>query len=336
MKDYIEYPYDPDTDDSDKMLASMFLEDDNRNGNIDSAQVDTLSEANDSLLNQLGGSFKDKQLFSSLQHYLSEIGKISLLTREEEIALANRISQGSDQARRIMILANLRLVVSIAKNYRRSRVSLMDLIEEGNLGLIHAVQKFKPEFGCRFSTYATAWIKQAIHRSLTDQGRTIRIPLHMVELIKKYFRQNKEMRKELNQEPSSKQIAEKMGISLKQVEFIKSMLMGMSSMDQALGDHSSYELHESIPDESVIGPDDYMDTHLKNTRLKEFLNGLPEQEKTILKFRFGFEDDTPQTLAEIGKTMGISRERVRQIEQKALARLKHRMTYNNSELAMFQ
>lgn len=337
MNEYLEYPLDVSEPAPDGELASLFMSpEEEPEESTEVAFPVELEEADDELLDQLTEQLRDHQNYSSLQHYLAEIGRIPLLCRESEVELAGRIAQGDDSARRIMIMANLRLVVSIAKSYRRGKVSLMDLIEEGNLGLIHAVQKFKPEFGCRFSTYATAWIKQAIHRSLTDQGRTIRIPLHMVELIKKYFRATRELRKKLDQEPNLEQIAERMHISLKQVEFIKGMLQGVTSMDQALGDESTFELHESIPDESVIGPDDYLDRHLKNARLLELLEGLPDQEQAILKFRFGFHDDVPKTLAEIGKALNLSRERVRQIEQKALARLKHRMTYSCEDVFAFR
>jgi len=331
MDDCFEYPVNLDAAPPlGSSLASIFL--DNGKGNK-SAESEITSQP---LLDQIEERFGNRKSSTSLQRYLAEIGKIKLLSKKEEIELADRIAQGDLKARGTMIQANLRLVVSIAKNYRRSKVSLMDLIEEGNLGLIHAVQKFKPEFGCRFSTYATAWIKQAIHRSLTDQGRTIRIPLHMVELIKKYFRSVRELRKTINQDPSSEQIAEKMEISLRQVEFIKSMLHGVTSMDQALNEDSTHELHESIPDTTSMGPEDYLENRMKNARLLEYLDGLPSQEKTILKFRFGFFDDKPHTLADIGKRMGLSRERVRQIEQKALSRLKHRMTYSSSELFVFR
>lgn len=335
MDDYLEYPVNPDESPSDGTLASIFLDNENQK-DAEKKGGNKSNDANENLLNQLDEQLQNGRLYSSLQHYLAEIGKIDLLTREEEVELACRIADGDEKARRRMILANLRLVVSIAKNYRSSKVSLLDLIEEGNLGLIHAVQKFQPEYGCRFSTYATAWIKQAIHRSLTDQGRTIRIPLHMVELIKKYFRATRHLRKKYNQEPTPEQISERMKISLKQVEFIKSMLNGVTSMDQALGDDTTFELHESIPDNSTLGPEDYLDRNLKNERLLEYLEGLPEQESTILKFRFGFVDDVPRTLAEIGKKMGLSRERVRQIEQKALARLKHRMMYSPNDFFIFR
>lgn len=329
MEKYFELPYNSEEESGSAALESIFID------NSDPPDLDSVDESpkeeliDDDFVNQLTNDISERGNYSSLQHYLTEIGKIPLLTREDEVRLAKRIAKHDDQARRRMILANLRLVVSIAKSYQRGNIALMDLIEEGNLGLIHAVHKFKPEYGCRFSTYATAWIKQAILRSLSEHGRMIRIPLHMVELIKKYFRVTRECRSEFNCEPNPEQIAKMMGISVKQIEFIATMLKGVTSMDQALGNNSTAELHESIPDHTIEYPDEMLDRKMKNTALLEFLDSLPEQERTILQFRFGFIDGAPQTLAQIGEHLGLSRERIRQIEQKALTRLKHRMVYNS-------
>ncbi len=329
MEKFLEIPFNSEEETGIKALETVLMSDpktQKTNGELSSTKK---GSAGTEAQNQFPQNVTDRTYFSSLQHYLTEIGKIPLLSREDEITLAHRIANNDEQARRQMILANLRLVVSIAKNYQRGNIALMDLVEEGNLGLIHAVHKFKPEYGCRFSTYATAWIKQAILRSLSEHGRMIRIPLHMVELIKKYFRVTRQLRMELDRDPTFDDIAEVMGISRKQIEFIASMLKGVTSMDQALGNNSTAELHESIPDESIEYPDEMMDRKLKNTALLEFLDSLPEQEKTILQFRFGFIDGAPQTLAQIGQQLGLSRERIRQIEQKALSRLKHRMVYNS-------
>jgi len=262
----------------------------------------------------------------SVRLYLREIGKIPLLTSEEELALAHRVVAGEQLAKDQMAEANMRLVVSIAKRYVGRGLDLLDLIQEGNTGLLRAVEKFDPDKGFKFSTYATWWIRQAITRAIADQARTIRIPVHMVETINKLLRTQRRLTQELNREPSNEEIAAAMEIEVDKVEHIMKIKQDISSLDASIrDDEEDSVLADFIEDEDTISPEESATNQLLKEQVKEMLNGLTEREQKIIKLRFGLEDGKSHTLEEVGQEFAVTRERIRQIEAKALAKLrKHR------------
>ncbi len=255
--------------------------------------------------------------------YLKEIGKIPLLSFEEEIELAKRMEEGDTDAKERLAEANLRLVVSIAKRYSGRGMQLLDLIQEGNLGLIKAVEKFDYRKGYKFSTYATWWIRQAITRAIADQSRTIRIPVHMVETINRMIRTSRQLVQDLGREPTTEEIAEKMGISAERVEELRQISLEPVSLESPVGDEEDSHLGDFIQDENMAAPADEAAYSLLREQLEEVLDGLSEREKLVLKLRFGLEDGRPHTLEEVGKQFHVTRERIRQIEAKALRRLRH-------------
>ncbi len=262
----------------------------------------------------------------SVRLYLREIGKIPLLTSEQELALAHRVVAGEQLAKDQMAEANMRLVVSIAKRYVGRGLDLLDLIQEGNTGLLRAVEKFDPDKGFKFSTYATWWIRQAITRAIADQARTIRIPVHMVETINKLLRTQRRLTQELNREPSNEEIAAAMEIDVDKVEHIMKIKQDISSLDASIrDDEEDSVLADFIEDEDTISPEESATNQLLKEQVKEMLNGLTEREQKIIKLRFGLEDGKSHTLEEVGQEFAVTRERIRQIEAKALAKLrKHR------------
>jgi RNA polymerase primary sigma factor len=262
----------------------------------------------------------------SVRLYLREIGKIPLLTSEEELALAHRVVAGEQLAKDQMAEANMRLVVSIAKRYVGRGLDLLDLIQEGNTGLLRAVEKFDPDKGFKFSTYATWWIRQAITRAIADQARTIRIPVHMVETINKLLRTQRRLTQELNREPTNEEIAAAMEIEVDKVEHIMKIKQDISSLDASIrDDEEDSVLADFIEDEDTISPEESATNQLLKEQVKEMLNGLTEREQKIIKLRFGLEDGKSHTLEEVGQEFAVTRERIRQIEAKALAKLrKHR------------
>ncbi|CAN5381342.1 RNA polymerase sigma factor RpoD [soil metagenome] len=262
----------------------------------------------------------------SVRLYLREIGKIPLLTSEQELALAHRVVAGEQAAKDQMAEANMRLVVSIAKRYVGRGLDLLDLIQEGNTGLLRAVEKFDPDKGFKFSTYATWWIRQAITRAIADQARTIRIPVHMVETINKLLRTQRRLTQELNREPSNEEIAAAMEIDVDKVEHIMKIKQDISSLDASIrDDEEDSVLADFIEDEDTISPEESATNQLLKEQVKEMLNGLTEREQKIIKLRFGLEDGKSHTLEEVGQEFAVTRERIRQIEAKALAKLrKHR------------
>jgi len=262
----------------------------------------------------------------SVRLYLREIGKIPLLTPEEEFALANRVVRGDLDAKDKMAEANMRLVVSIAKRYVGRGLDLLDLIQEGNTGLLRAVEKFDPSKGFKFSTYATWWIRQAITRAIADQARTIRIPVHMVETINKLLRTQRRLTQELNREPSNEEIASAMEIEVDKVEHIMKIKQDIQSLDASIReDEEDSVLGDFIEDEDVDSPEDVATSQLLKENVKDILGILSEREQKILKMRFGLEDGKTHTLEEVGKEFSVTRERIRQIEAKALTKLrKHR------------
>jgi RNA polymerase primary sigma factor len=262
----------------------------------------------------------------SVRLYLREIGKIPLLSAEEELALAKRVVAGDKDAKDQMAEANMRLVVSIAKRYVGRGLDLLDLIQEGNTGLLRAVEKFDPDKGFKFSTYATWWIRQAITRAIADQARTIRIPVHMVETINKLLRTQRRLTQELNREPTNEEIAKEMEIEVDKVEHIMKIKQDISSLDASIrDDEEDSVLADFIEDEDTVSPEESATGQLLKEQVKDMLGALTEREQKILKLRFGLEDGKSHTLEEVGQEFSVTRERIRQIEAKALAKLrKHR------------
>ena len=261
----------------------------------------------------------------NVQAYLREIGKIPLLTPEEEKELAKRVAEGDEQARQKMIEANLRLVVSIAKRYRdrSNSLNLLDLIQEGNIGLSRAVDKFNFKKGFKFSTYATWWIRQAITRALADQGRTIRIPVHMVETISKYLKVRKNLAQVLGRDPLPEEIALETGKSVEEILYLMKISQDTSSLNQPVGDEEEgNEVGDFVPDNKSISPDKYASLGLLREEIKELMKDLPEREQKIIEMRFGLKDGISHTLEEVGKAFNVTRERIRQIEAKTLEKLR--------------
>lgn len=255
--------------------------------------------------------------------YLKDIGKVPLLTAEEEVALAKRIEQDDDEAKRELSEANLRLVVSIAKRYVGRGMQFLDLIQEGNLGLIKAVEKFDYRKGFKFSTYATWWIRQAITRAIADQARTIRIPVHMVETINKLVRVSRQLLQELGKEPTPEQIAEEMGMTVEKVREIMKISQEPVSLETPIGEEEDSHLGDFIPDDEAPAPSDKAASTLLREQLFDILETLTPREQKVLKLRFGLEDGRTRTLEEVGKEFNVTRERIRQIEAKALRKLRH-------------
>ena len=255
--------------------------------------------------------------------YLKEIGKVSLLTADEEIELAKRMEQGDEEAKKRLAEANLRLVVSIAKRYVGRGMLFLDLIQEGNLGLIKAVEKFDYRKGYKFSTYATWWIRQAITRAIADQARTIRIPVHMVETINKLIRVSRQLLQELGREPTPEEIAEEMKMPVDRVREILKISQEPVSLETPIGEEEDSHLGDFIQDDNVPVPADAAAFTLLKEQLIEVLGTLTESEQKVLRLRFGLDDGRARTLEEVGKEFNVTRERIRQIEAKALRKLRH-------------
>ena len=255
--------------------------------------------------------------------YLKEIGRVPLLTAEEEIELAKRMEQGDESAKRRLAEANLRLVVSIAKRYVGRGMLFLDLIQEGNLGLIKAVEKFDYVKGFKFSTYATWWIRQAITRAIADQARTIRIPVHMVETINKLIRVSRQLLQELGREPTPEEIAAQMDISVERVREIMKIAQEPVSLETPIGEEEDSHLGDFIPDEDAPAPSEAASFILLKEQLEEVLETLTPREEKVLRLRFGLDDGRTRTLEEVGQEFGVTRERIRQIEAKALRKLRH-------------
>ena len=255
--------------------------------------------------------------------YLKEIGRVPLLTAEEEIALARRMEAGDETARHRLEEANLRLVVSIAKRYVGRGMLFLDLIQEGNLGLLKAVEKFDYSKGYKFSTYATWWIRQAITRAIADQARTIRIPVHMVETINKYIRISRQLLQELGRDPTPEEIAKHMGLSAPRVREIMKIAQEPVSLETPIGEEEDSHLGDFIEDEAALDPADAASMMLLKEQIADVLKTLAPREAEVLRLRFGLEDGRSRTLEEVGQSFGVTRERIRQIEAKALRKLRH-------------
>ena len=255
--------------------------------------------------------------------YLKEIGRVPLLTAEEEVYLAKRMEQGDEEAQKRLAEANLRLVVSIAKRYVGRGMLFLDLIQEGNLGLIKAVEKFDYNKGYKFSTYATWWIRQAITRAIADQARTIRIPVHMVETINKLIRVSRQLLQKLGREPSAEEIAKEMEISVDRVREIMKIAQEPVSLETPIGEEEDSHLGDFIEDQDAPAPAEAASFTLLKEQLEEVLDTLTPREEKVLRLRFGLDDGRARTLEEVGKNFGVTRERIRQIEAKALRKLRH-------------
>jgi len=269
----------------------------------------------------------------ALKTYLKEIRSIPLLTAEQEIELSKRIKKGDEQARKEMIRANLRLVINIAKRYFHLGIPLLDLIEEGNLGLMKAVDKFNPKKGFRFSTYAAWWVKQAITRSITEQGKMIRIPVYMSELIAKWKKTHAELSHALKRSPTDEEIAKKMRISkakMKQISYW--MTTQTSSLEAPIGEEGESQVLDLLEDEAAVSPDEQIDHFLDKERVDSLLGLMNAREKEVLDMRFGLADGKSYTLADVAKKLGVSRERVRQIEEEALSKLRRFVENQEKEL----
>ncbi|HWO97984.1 MAG TPA: RNA polymerase sigma factor RpoD [Bacillus sp. (in: firmicutes)] len=255
--------------------------------------------------------------------YLKEIGRVDLLSAEEEIELAKRIENGDEEAKRRLAEANLRLVVSIAKRYVGRGMLFLDLIQEGNMGLIKAVEKFDYEKGYKFSTYATWWIRQAITRAIADQARTIRIPVHMVETINKLIRVQRQLLQDLGREPTPEEIAEDMDLTPDKVREILKIAQEPVSLETPIGEEDDSHLGDFIEDQDATSPSEHAAYELLKEQLEDVLDTLTDREENVLRLRFGLDDGRTRTLEEVGKVFGVTRERIRQIEAKALRKLRH-------------
>jgi len=262
----------------------------------------------------------------AIRSYLFEIGKIPLLTAEEEVILAKRIENGDKEAKQLLTTANLRLVVSIAKKYSKSGLELLDLIQEGNIGLMRAVEKFDYTKGFKFSTYATWWIRQAITRAIADQARTIRVPVHMIETINKFNKVTSILTIKLGRQPTDEEVAKEMDIETEKVAEIRKIKQNPSSLATPIGDEKDSKLQDIIADEWSQTPEDFATSEYLRNQLRDVLDELQDRERRVLELRFGLEDGVSRTLEEVGREFGVTRERIRQIEAKALKKLKERST----------
>lgn len=290
-------------------------EDEEDGGNIDLK--------NDIIIDDVPDESKDMSVNDNVRMYLKEIGKISLLSLEEEQELSRRVAKGDEQAKNILAESNLRLVVSIAKRYVGRGLLFLDLIQEGNIGLMKAVEKFDYDKGYKFSTYATWWIRQAITRALADQARTIRVPVHMVETINKMARIERQMTLELNREPTDAELAKKMGLSVDKIVEIRKISQDPVSLETPIGEEDDSHLGDFLADERTMSPEEFATYEILKDELREVLDTLTVREKEVLELRFGLFDGSSHTLEEVGKQFKVTRERIRQIEAKALRKLRH-------------
>jgi RNA polymerase primary sigma factor len=282
-------------------------------------EVDVVEEADlDTVLDFEGMSIDDP-----VRMYLREIGRVPLLSASQEVVLAQRMENGDEEARRHLTEANLRLVVSVAKKYIGRGMSLLDLIQEGNIGLIRAVEKFDYRKGYKFSTYATWWIRQAITRAIADQARTIRIPVHMVETINRLIRTSRRLVQELGRDPTSDEIAKEMGLPPEKVREIQKISQEPVSLETPIGEEEDSHLGDFIEDQKALAPADAASHQLLKEQVEDVLDSLTQRERRVLQLRFGLDDGRSRTLEEVGREFGVTRERIRQIEAKALRKLRH-------------
>ena len=290
---------------------------------ISEEDEDTSTDSVDKLLLDDNAITKNLTIDDPVRMYLKEIGQIKLLSLDEELKLADRIMEGDEEAKRTLAESNLRLVVSIAKRYVGRGMLFLDLIQEGNIGLMKAVEKFDVSKGYKFSTYATWWIRQAITRAIADQSRTIRVPVHMVETINKLARIHRQLTLELNREPSEEELSKKMNLPVERIREILKISQEPVSLETPIGEEDDSHLGDFIKDEHNMSPEDYATNELLKQEISEVLLTLTEREEKVIKLRFGLEDGKSRTLEEVGQMFGVTRERIRQIEAKALRKLRH-------------
>ena len=290
---------------------------------ISEEDEDSSTDSVDKLLLDDNTITKNLTIDDPVRMYLKEIGQIKLLSLDEELKLADRIMEGDEEAKRTLAESNLRLVVSIAKRYVGRGMLFLDLIQEGNIGLMKAVEKFDVSKGYKFSTYATWWIRQAITRAIADQARTIRVPVHMVETINKLARIHRQLTLELNREPTEEELSEKMGTTVEKIRDIYKISQEPVSLETPIGEEEDSHLGDFIPDETNMSPEDFAVNELLKDEISEVLLTLTEREEKVIRLRFGLEDGRPRTLEEVGQLFGVTRERIRQIEAKALRKLRH-------------
>ena len=326
-----ELELDPEQQDKfyaalDKMGVEIAVEDDDLADAIplvDDEGFSDVEEVTEDEINETFAMADGLAIDDPVRMYLKEIGKVDLLTPDEEIELAKRMLEGDENAKKRLAEANLRLVVSIAKRYVGRGMQFLDLIQEGNLGLIKAVEKFDYTKGYKFSTYATWWIRQAITRAIADQARTIRIPVHMVETINKVIRVSRQLLQELGHDPSPEEVAEEMHMPVQKVRDILKIALEPVSLETPIGEEEDSHLGDFIPDEDAPEPAEVASFTLLKEQLVEVLGTLTPREEKVLRLRFGIEDGRTRTLEEVGKEFNVTRERIRQIEAKALRKLRH-------------
>jgi len=304
------------TDATDDELDDTLVED-----VVDEASDESNDDEEESLTGRLEASIERELDATSL--YLSEIGASPLLTAEEEVKYARLAQKGDESARRKMIVCNLRLVVKISRRYLNRGLALLDLVEEGNLGLIRAVEKFDPERGFRFSTYATWWIRQTIERGIMNQTRTIRLPIHVVKEINAYLRKSRELAQSLDHEPSAEEVAEALNVDVQDVKRLMGLNERTPSMDVAYGKDSDRPLVDMVADENVDDPSELLQSDAVNGHLDEWLNQLNDKQRSVIERRFGLHGFDNATLEQVAGELGVTRERVRQIQMDALKRLRH-------------
>ena len=327
-------PEDEEVDDEElKKLEEEVLSDVNPNLDLDS-DVDLMKDPDAAALEEEETEANDTSLDpvdllegvgteDPVRMYLKEIGTVQLLSSEEEYTLAIRKQQGDEEAKQRLIEANLRLVVSIAKRYTGRGMSFLDLVQEGNLGLIKGVEKFDPEKGFKLSTYATWWIRQSVTRALADQARTIRVPVHMVETINKLSKMQRKLTLELGYEPSIKELAERLDMTEQKVQEIMQIAREPASLETPIGEEDDSNLGDFVADTNVVSPEGNVETVMLREHISTLLQDLKERERQVIILRFGLEDGHPRTLEEVGKEFNVTRERIRQIEAKALRKLRN-------------
>lgn len=313
--------------DDDSTLLNDDTSDDNHFANLNDIEDEPdEDDMDETAVWESGSDYYNEESDDSVRLYLREIGKIPLLSAEEELDLAQKVVAGDKKAKDKMAEANMRLVVSIAKRYSGRGLDFLDLIQEGNTGLLRAVEKFDPDKGFKFSTYATWWIRQAITRAIADQARTIRIPVHMVETINKLLRTQRRMTQELNREPSIEELAKELEMDTEKVEYVIKIKQDIHSLDAGVGrdgdDDSESVLGDFIEDEDATRPEDSAANQLLKEQVADILSTLTDREQKIVKMRFGLDDGKNHTLEEVGQEFSVTRERIRQIEAKALTKLR--------------
>ena len=310
----------------DKMGVEIAMDDEDMDADmsgLEDENFENVEEVTEEEINETFAMADGLAIDDPVRMYLKEIGKVDLLTPEEEIELAKRMLEGDEEAKKRLAEANLRLVVSIAKRYVGRGMQFLDLIQEGNLGLIKAVEKFDYTKGYKFSTYATWWIRQAITRAIADQARTIRIPVHMVETINKVIRVSRQLLQELGHDPSPEEVAEEMHMPVQKVRAILKIALEPVSLETPIGEEEDSHLGDFIPDDDAPEPAEVASFTLLKEQLVEVLGTLTPREEKVLRLRFGIEDGRTRTLEEVGKEFNVTRERIRQIEAKALRKLRH-------------